>query len=282
MMSGVAVVTDALSGEHFLPIWAEYYGRHFGRENLHVFSYDDALDAGRLGIGHVMRMKVDYHDGVRAWLFNDFLTKLLPQYDCVIRTDVDEFLVPDPALHDGLGDFVAAARGAYVTAVGLDVVQMPDEPALDFHAAPRLAQRKFAVKVSAYSKTCMVRRPVQWGLGFHTCEALPAFGDLYLFHMKFADAGRRLEWLDFMAEACRSDAGQHEHFRTAGREFQSTLRRFQGLPKASGGAAIRDRAFVARLEGAVRRRQDGQFDFHGVPTTDDVLTEIPPEFAQQF
>ena len=99
--------------------------------------------------------------------------------------------------------------------------------------------------------------------------------------MKFADAARRIAWLDFMAEACKSDAAHHGHFKTAGREFQQTLRRFQGLPKSTAVAAIRDRQFVERLERAVRRRQDGQFDFPDIPTTDDLLTVIPPEFARQ-
>jgi hypothetical protein len=166
-----------------------------------------------------------------------------------------------------------------VTARGLDVVEFPDEPALNFQA-PLLAQRKFAVKASAYSKSCVVREPVRWGLGFHTVDAPPAFDDLYLFHMKFADASRRLDWFEFMAETCRTDEAHYQHFKAARGQFEATLAAFRELPLREGDAAIRDRAFVAAMEAAAEPREDGQFDFPGLATTDSVMCEIPDEFAR--
>ena len=83
----------------------------------------------------------------------------------MIRTDVDEILIADPVIYGGLGDFVAAERRPYATAVGLDVVQMTDEPPLDFGVAPLLGQRKFARPPPPTAKPAIVRRPVLTGWG---------------------------------------------------------------------------------------------------------------------
>jgi hypothetical protein len=278
-MDEVAVVTDALSEDYFLPAWAKYYGSQFGRENLYVFTYNDKTISSEIGVGNALRMSFGYDNNVRIRMFNDFVARLLQSYACVIRADVDEFLVPDPRLYDGLKAFVMEARGPYATALGLDVVEMADEPPLNFKA-PLLSQRKFAVKASAYSKTCVVRQPVSWGLGFHTMNARPVFGELYLFHLKFADASRRLDWFEFMAETCRSDEAHYRHFKAARQQFETTLAHFRDLPRREGDAAIRDRAFVATMEAAAAQGEDGQFDFQGIATTDSVLCEIPGEFAR--
>ena len=77
-MSGVAVVTDAVSVEHFLPLWADYYGRQFGREHLYVLCYGDAAPAEALGIGHVLPVKASYNNALRTALVNDLVTEIAP------------------------------------------------------------------------------------------------------------------------------------------------------------------------------------------------------------
>lgn len=281
-MSNVAVVTDAASAEHFLPLWVDYYGQQFGREHLYVLCYGDDISARKLGIGHLLPVDAVYNNAVRTLLINDLVEKLLQHYACVIRSDVDEFVTADPAAFPDLAHFVAEAHAPYITAQGLDVVELADEAPLDMTARPLLAQRRFAVKASAYSKTCLVRRPVRWGFGFHTIDAPPAFGDLYLFHLKFADAARRVAWIDHMAEACRGDEAHRAHFLAAGREFSQTLDAFRALPRRDGPAALRDRAFTARLAAAAQRGEDGQYGYPGLPATDTALSAIPENFRRLF
>ena len=55
---------------------------------------------------------------------NRAAARLLTEYDVVIYTDVDEFLVPDPAEHSGLRDYLATRADRPVLApVGLNVIQ---------------------------------------------------------------------------------------------------------------------------------------------------------------
>ena len=276
-VTDVAVVTDAVSAEHFLPLWADYYGRQFGRDNLYVFCYGDSAPMQALGLGHVLPVKASYNNMLRTALVNDLTERLLQRYAQVVRVDVDEFLAPDPRVHVDLAAFVAASRAPYVTALGLDVVELEDETPLDL-GQPLLAQRRYAVKAAAYSKTALTRTRLAWGPGFHTTDAPPAFGGLYLFHWKFADAARRLRWLDGMVEASGDDEGHRAHFHAAGREFRKTLQTFRALPRRDDDSALGDPGFADRLVAAARRGDDGQFRYPGAGATDRVLSAIPSAF----
>lgn len=277
-----AVITDALSDDYFLPVWIDYYGRCFGAENLFVVSYerDLAIPPGR--VGRQLRLERPYDQHLRVQLINEVVPELLKRYACVIRVDVDEFLVPDPRKYADLRQYVETRSDAYVTAQGLDVVETAADRQLAYDVAPLLGQRSAAVKASAYSKTCLVRTPIRWFPGFHTADVAPAFDDLYLFHMKFADAGRRLVWFDHMAERCKADAVQVRHFRAGRREFLSTLDYFRALPPARGEAGLRDSSYRRIMESAVRLGPSGDYGFRDIPTTAPALCEIPADFAAAF
>ena len=207
---------------------------------------------------------------------------LLEKYSIVIRVDVDEFIVPDPRKYPSLEVYIDKLDARYVTAIGLDVVEMPSEAALRYDVRPLLQQRGFAVKGSAYSKTCVTTTPLRWSPGFHTVDAPPIFDDLYLFHMKFSDASKRLDWMDYMAERCKSDFAHHGHFKAAQQEFTATLAHFRNLEIKRGDLAIRDRSYVQLMEKAVRLRDDGEYYYQDLPATESVLCEIPREFASSF
>jgi hypothetical protein len=207
---------------------------------------------------------------------------MLEKYSIIVRADVDEFIVPDPRKYPSLQHYIDIFDARYVTAIGLDVVEMPREAALRYDVRPLLQQRGFAVKGSAYSKTCVTRMPLRWSPGFHTVDAPPDFDDLYLFHMKFADASKRLGWMDYMAERCKSDVTHYRHFKAAQQEFTATLAHFQNLPIMRGDLAIRERSYVQLMEKAVRLGDDGGYFYQDLPATDSVLCEISSDFASSF
>ena len=71
-----------------------------------------------------------------------------------------------------------------VRCVGLNVLQMPDDAALDF-TKPWLPQRTHAFSAVLYSKPIIANVALKWMLGFHALEGAlppPQDSDLYLFH----------------------------------------------------------------------------------------------------
>jgi hypothetical protein len=131
-------------------------------------------------LGKLIHVKHGYDNILRVELFNNLVKVMLERYSIVIRVDVDEFLVPDPRKYASLRRYVDNLDARYVTAIGLDVIEMPSEAALRYDVKPLLQQRSFAVKASAYSKTCVTRTPLRWSPGFHTVDAPPNFDDILM------------------------------------------------------------------------------------------------------
>lgn len=277
-----AVITDAAASGYLLPVWIEYYGGAFGHDNLFVVCYQEKLLEVEARIGRLLHVDCPYNENIRVELSNKLVQGLLQKYSTVIRVDVDEFLVPDPRKYSSLQHYVENLDALYVTAIGLDVVEMPSEAPLRYDVRPLLQQRRFAVKGSAYSKTCVTSTPLSWSPGFHTVNAPPNFDDLYLIHMKFSDASKRLGWIDYMAETCKSDVVHYRHFKAAQQEFTATLAHFRNLQIMRGDQAIRDRSYVQLMEKAVRLGDDGGYYYQDLPATDSVLCEIPGDFASSF
>ena len=158
---------------YFLPVWTEYYGRAVGSDNLYVICYEDKLPPAEGRWGKLIYVKHGYDNNLRVELFNNLVRVMLERYSIVIRVDVDEFLVPDPRKYPSLQRYIDNLDAGYVTAIGLDVIEAPSEAALRYDVKPLLRQRRFAVKASAYSKTCVTRTPLRWSPGFHTVDAPP-------------------------------------------------------------------------------------------------------------
>jgi hypothetical protein len=133
-----------------------------------------------------------------------FVADLLDSHDMVVRVDVDEFLVPDPAKFANLYEYLESWSGTHLTAFGFDILQSPEEPVLDL-GRPILTQRRFGYALTALNKTCVTRVPLKWGRGFHYCSQPPNFGDLFLFHAKRADIALQAIWNERMRAEARGD-----------------------------------------------------------------------------
>ena len=133
MKRGVAAVTMAYNEPVFLPLWANYYGSQFGNDHCYVVDHgsDDGSTEGLAGINVVRIPRSPMHDGKRANFISNFVSALLEWYDTVIYTDVDEILIPDPNEFRSLSDFCWRSDLPVVTAIGLDVYQMPHEKPID-------------------------------------------------------------------------------------------------------------------------------------------------------
>lgn len=194
-----AILTMAYNEPLFLPMWRRYYSRAVGEENLFVIDHgsDDGStsDLGRVQRIRLQRPTKGFDEDERALLVSRFHCSLLTVYQTVIYTDVDEFLVPDPAKYTGLADFLRANQAPVINPVGLEVHHVTSTEAdLDLRK-PVLSQRRYVQFSSQYCKPLISRVPILWGVGFHSSHhGAPVISrDLYLFHLKLMDCQLALE-----------------------------------------------------------------------------------------
>lgn len=199
-----------------LPRWVDYYGSQLGYDNLIVFddnssdgSTDDlpctvhrlpALDSARVPF-----------EKARMELVSRTTNGLLAWYDVAIFTDVDEFLVPDPARHDGLQAYLAVQTSLdAVGSLGLNVVHHPTEGPID-PSRPVLGQRTYAKFVPLMCKPSIKRVAASWSAASHGIRTrFEVDPELFMFHLKFYDRDalrRTAEHRKSMVEADGRAAG---------------------------------------------------------------------------
>ena len=211
----VCALTNVFNESVNLPIWLRYYGASVGHSNLIVLDHGSndgsTRDLGAASVVHLPRTPFD--DVQRAALVSAFATGLLQLYDAVIYSDCDEILVADPAEYDGLLDFVGRMTGPAATAIGLNLKQnLMSEDAL-ISSQGILAQRSLVQFVSPMCKTLLVKKPPSWGGGFHSSNFEPAFGGLYLFHLRDVDLARSLQRLTITRRVEFADPQHGMHHR---------------------------------------------------------------------
>ena len=223
----IAALTTVRGEPVFLRKWVAHYGAALGAENLFVLldGHDQEVPEG-LGRANVLRLP---HrpapraegDRRRARIMSHIARGLFHLYDMVIATDVDEFLVADPATGQDLRAYLSglARPGAAISALGLDVGQhRRAEGPLD-PARPWLAQRAFAHVSARYTKPVVATRPGTGGSGMHRVKGRNFRIDpnLYLFHLGMADAARAAAKT---ADADRLAAGWAGHLARRERLFE--------------------------------------------------------------
>lgn len=255
----------------FLEKWIAYYGAIVGRENLFVVidgtDWPVEVDLAGINVSTLL-------DAPRQRIRNDrFMAKemsskangLRKRYEFVIRGDVDEYVVIDPA--SGL-DWPTAMQElgeeGYIFALGVDMVQSEEEGAPVDRAAPVLGQRNFGFVSDRYSKPFVISRWNNWAGGAHRLlnRDVKLSQHFVLFHMALADKG-----IAAARMAARGGAQQHSSFvdhqqlrldaieQTAPHLFDFAEARAIGqrefVLEADGGPASRPRAAV--VEGVDER-----------------------------
>ncbi len=192
----VAALTMARDEADMLPRWIDYYGRQLGSENLIVID-DNSVDGSTENLPcAVYRMQPAPWKSswvvARRKLVSGFARGLLACYDVVLYTDVDEYLVPDPAHYGSLAHYLSTnSDRPVIAALGLNVLHNPRfEPTFD-HSRPILAQRRFVKFSPEMCKPLIKRSPAEWSAGFHGIKS-PFVIDrgLLLLHLKYYDMSR--------------------------------------------------------------------------------------------
>ena len=275
----IAAITTTFNEPFFLPMWVRHYGEAFGYENLYVMD-DGSTDGSTAGLGAVnvmRRARMPYDDDERVDLISLLQIALLDHYDVVIYSDIDEFIVLDPAAGSSLRQYLEAQPAFDVkTLIGFNVLhRVSQEGPIDF-SVPVFRQRHYIQYSIGYTKPLVTRTPVRWAPGFHGVRARPVFDfNLYLFHLRMLDMEVALERLRFrngLQFSARAISKNHSmHFRVPEREHLKMI----GHPveDAEFAAAEKDIDFVRpRLEAFL----DGT---DRVSVTKETIAEVPARFA---
>ncbi|MEL7167625.1 MAG: glycosyltransferase family 2 protein [Pseudomonadota bacterium] len=194
-MQPVAVVTMVRDDAFFLNAWVRHYGGMFGRENCYVVNHGRGAEVTKIAEGcNIIGIPGDPHkrfDMKRWGLLNNIVTGLRRYYTHVIVGDVDELVVWDPGAPGNLKTFLEQrSKGAVITPLGMEIihrVDIEDAPITDHIIGPR----RHARPAPHYSKPCIISCPVKISRGGHFTQydKLVAPDPLFLFHLKFCDAG---------------------------------------------------------------------------------------------
>jgi hypothetical protein len=153
-----------------LPLWLDYYGRHFDPDDLYVLDHDSTdgstadLD-GRCHVVPVHREAAFDHHWLKSTV-EQFQEFLLRSYDAVLFAEADEFVLADPRRYPGLDAYIAGLTRPAARCLGFNVVHQPGEPPLR-PDAPLLTQRRYWHASLIYSKRLLSRIPLRWSDGFH-------------------------------------------------------------------------------------------------------------------
>jgi Glycosyl transferase family 2 len=263
----VAALTMSRDEGAMLRRWVAYYGGQLGVGNLLVVD-DNSVDGSTDGLPcDVFRMPSPPWKqpwiSTRRRLVNDLSKALLVCYDVVIVTDVDEFLVADPALHAGLVDYVRKSGRDVVAPLAVNVLHNQSiEPALDPSRAV-LEQRQFVKFAPGLCKPLIKRIPAEWMAGFHGIKApFVVDRELLLLHLKYYDVESMREVWDqrHRVHSEEKRGGARSEWPIGGEELTSLLSRW--VETSAPGSVPEFDPHEVDLTGLVRRKPNG-FRVHG-------------------
>ena len=287
MAPKIAAVTMVYNEAHFLPRWIGHYAAQFGAENCTIIDHgsdDGCTDApGRVNLLRIPRSPTD--EAERASFVSTVCAALLTWYDWVIYTDVDEFLVADPAHYPTIRDLLAASPHKVVTAVGFNVHHDdPREPPIA-PDRPVAGQRRWMMMVAAMCKPVAIAHPVQWAPGFHSSDAGVEFGRLFLFHLRNYDTQQSLKRLHKTRTMPWRDYGADPNAIISDEEWRTRMRQVMNQIRRAGLSLDIDKPPLAglleRLRKESEQRNNEVYKLRlelAVPE----LWELPPRFAGTF
>lgn len=274
-----AVLTDTMSPDFYFPLWYRYYESQFGAESIHVMTLSGLKEAlSGFSLGSVTEMEPSYDDGVRLAAISERVSELLQCNDYVIHVDTDEFLIPDPLKHESLSAYIETLELDYVSARGFEVFQHRSEPPLTMERPILVHQRRHAFALAAMNKTCITAVPLTWNRGFHHCSRPPQFDDVFLFHMKRADAAQTISWNAYLSTHIQNDEYARSYYQTPPEALTGFLSDLSGRPVEEGRLVMyRDEFHREFLDKTNFNEQSGLYEYAYTIETRNVA--IPDYYA---
>lgn len=206
MSRALACAMTHVRHEHFfLEKWLAHYGALVGRENLFVLldggDWEPRVDLSGISVEVLLDAprKRKLNDTFMARKTSSRCNALRARYRHVMRMDVDEYVVLDPASGLSWEEALSAVdETGYLFAVGVDVIQAEAEPDPLRRDKAVLGQRRHGYVSHAYSKPFVISRRANWAHGGHRLlnRTVQMSGDFILFHLALADGAVAQERID--------------------------------------------------------------------------------------
>ena len=198
MSETLCVATMLHDDYEFLEKWIDYYsGQVKDKAHLYVVSHGENPKVREIAEGCSVMVIPHFENGSqfeprRRKMFFGMVAMLNNYFRHVIITDVDEFIVLDPALKQTLPEYLDQRdfEGRVLSPLGFDVVHhRVHEPDPYTFSKPLTEQRHYGYLEGAYTKPCIFREaPVNGGNAhFINDEPWDIDCNLMLFHMKYFD-----------------------------------------------------------------------------------------------
>jgi Glycosyl transferase family 2 len=287
-MVKVAGVTMVYNEKNKLPIWRRYYGAQLSPAHCYIIDHgsNDGSTENLAGLNQVRLPRSPQDNEKRTLFVSDLVSALLRYYDYAFYTDCDEILVPDPRKFSGIVDYCERADPGYVTSIGIDLLHRPSEEGPLDPDGPILEQRSYGHYSSAMNKPNLTSTPVKWWPGFHSRELPAKFGDLFLFHLRYADMTQTLQRLAITREMpwARESAGGHQ--RVSDESMASMVQQWGRLPVVENDPwSIEDgllSAYTQKFKASEKLQGDTKTYWVDTLKFGAELLVIPPAFKFAF
>lgn len=192
-----AAFTIAYNEHTILPLWARYYARQFGAENVYILDhgsdrpYEDLPD----GVTVTRLPRVEFDNWLILRIVSFYQRFLLEAYDSVLYTDSDEFVCasPDVLAGQALPAFLLALAEPIGITRGYNLHHNILAEAAYDRGRPVLSQRRVMTRQPDMDKPLISRVPLNWYPGFHNArEGGAAVPGLFMLHLRFFDLNTTL------------------------------------------------------------------------------------------
>ena len=286
----IAVLTMVYNEPYNLPFWIKHYKSQCPGCELYVIDHgsDEPVKDISPDINVIRVPRSDFDERRRADMVSSLHSMLLPEFDWVLHTDCDEFVVSKD--HEKLSDALIneSADIDSVNAVGLNLWHNIGGDELPFDRLGAIGeQRKYAVFAKSMCKPFASRAPIHWIPGFHTSNLPPCFGigNYFLIHTKYIDydeSNRRraltcgLNWTD---EALQKGWSSHQRINTdeLSTKFHSVAKKISEGKVSEFNFQTEPKVFLQKSvkDSKGNWRSDSSFNTKVVKIPDEILCKLP-------
>lgn len=173
MKKNKAIFTICHLETFFLPRWINYYSEFFDAEDIYVILHNDNTKIDNVNSVYLNTNTLFDHRWLRDTV-QDFQRKLLEQYNCVVFTEIDEFIYcEEESLDVRLNEFIKDSKCLFQTVKANDITHdIKNEPALSHDINDKIMQKRNHMVSrhkgkNFFDKTLITKIPLLYTFGFH-------------------------------------------------------------------------------------------------------------------
>ncbi len=196
MPRDLAIVTFVFNEKRQLPRWIKHYSKQVSSiGDLWIIDHGSNDGSTTELESEINLIALDREEGkgrYESWRIefaSDLVNRLLQDYSRVICCDCDEYIVVNPAIAESLSSYFSQnASVESNSCIGFDILHdYAEEPPLGENLLSEVRQKLQLVGAMCKPSVADRSKPKRWSKGFHCSNYKPIYGDLYLFHSRYAD-----------------------------------------------------------------------------------------------